>query len=194
MKFILDFDGVILNTEALKELFAEAGIAGDERSPAALERFSEHRPDVDLKDLVFPNALEFITKNAADVYIVSTATSSNDELNVDQERAVEFQWEKLRRAGILDIIPPVRIRVVPKSKREALCELQLTLAGEQLLFVDDRQVYLREAESLGIETVWMDRSVSGPTSYESGSERYRGLRVESFDTLKELITSWKENK
>lgn len=160
MKYILDFDGVIFNTEALKEKMSALGISEAVRGMDAIAAIQDADPKFDFAHLVFPGAREFLLAYGEHCVIVSSAFSENPENNTNAEQQRAFQCEKIRLAGMDELLPPGAIHVVGAEKKEVLETLQKEY-DEEILFLDDREVYIREARELGIEAVWMDREKRG---------------------------------
>lgn len=158
MKYILDFDDVIFNTQALKEKAEELDISVTERTPELVTQILKADPKFDFKQLVFPEARAFIEEYAKDCIILSSATSPGES-----EAELGYQTAKLRAAGMWELLPAESIRVVSHSKKAELAKIkrELDAAGETGVFVDDKEGYLREAAEVGIAPVWMDGKGAG---------------------------------
>ena len=193
MKYILDFDEVLFNTSALKEKMGALGIPESERGLDVFETIAEKDPTFDFKSLVFPGALAFVQEHGKDCIIVSSASSVTPENNTDAQKQEIFQMEKILRSGVAEYIAQERIHVVGIGKIDMLAELQRDLEaypGEQIVFVDDRERYLREAKELGIPSIWMDRGQTGFARGPEGVPRMLEFpRVSSFKELREVIAS-----
>ncbi|MFT7507240.1 MAG: FMN phosphatase YigB (HAD superfamily) [Acidimicrobiales bacterium] len=188
MKYILDFDEVLFNTTALKEKMGELKISETERGLEVFDRIKELDPEFDFASLVFPGALKFLNEYGKDCIIVSSATSETTENNTDLEKQLAFQMEKIVRSGVKDLAGIVR--VVGVSKSEALHEIQerQESKGEDIVFVDDRERYVREAHELGIKSIWMDRAGKGYlTNTEGVPVMLEFPRVGSFAEFVELV-------
>lgn len=159
MRYILDFDGVIFNTEALKKKMKECDIPENERNGKTFKRIKDFDPTFDLQSLLFPDARAFLEEHRGECCIVTTASSRNVDNNTNDEAQVAFQKLKLELAGVAKFVPKENIYVVADSKHEALAAIkaELEAADEEGMFVDDREKYVREAKALGIPSVWMDR-------------------------------------
>ncbi len=160
MKYILDFDNCIFDTERLKAIMSELGL---ERGPNLFAeiRASEEHVDFDPKSLVFPDALQFITEHPGDCVIVSTAWSSTISSNDDLESAMLFQKEKIAAAGITELLGEANVKVVGEKKSEALQALKAQYSDQELVFVDDRAEYVAEGRELGIPSIQMKRRETG---------------------------------
>jgi len=195
MKYILDFDEVLFNTSALKTKMAELGISETERGHEALARIEELDPEFSFTSLVFPGALKFLKEHGSDCIIVSSATSETAENNTDLEKQLAFQAEKIARSEVEKLVQSVH--VVGISKKEALRELQhsLTSEGEEVVFVDDREKYVREAHALGIRSIWMDRGGKGyVTNSEGVPTMLEFSRIGSFAEFVELVEKWQNQQ
>lgn len=184
MKYILDFDGVILNVQALKEKMEELGIPVTSRTKETFQMIKEKDPSFKISSLVFPDALEFIKKYAKDCIIVSSHVSVT-ETGVQNERSShEFQLEKIMLSGIKEM-GVEDIRVVGKEKKEALRDIQQEF-GKECVFIDDREQYIEEAHELGIRAFKMDRKkISG--SFESLKGFEMKEEIASFAELEEKL-------
>ena len=194
MQYVLDFDEVIFNTSALKEKMDELGIPESERGLSVFSRIAEADPEFNFASLVFPGAQEFIEAHGPHISIVSSAFSIDPENNTNLEEQLAFQREKIRLAGMGEHIAPQNIHVVGAEKSEALHALQQQF-GEKLVFVDDREKYVREASELGVRSVWMDRGQRGYLENQEGIPSMLAFpRVGSFKEFQELVSSWEEEQ
>jgi len=159
MKYILDFDEVLFNTDALKEKMEEMGIPETQRGPDVFGAILEKDPHFKMEDLVFPNVWDFLQTHGNDCIIVSSASSSKAENNTDEKAQKEFQAKKIFLSGVEKF--GADVRVVGVVKTEALKEVQNEYGEEELIFLDDREPYVREAKALGIKSIWMDREGKG---------------------------------
>jgi methionine salvage enolase-phosphatase E1 len=192
MKYILDFDEVLFNTTALKEKMEELGISEVQRDISLLETIFEKDPNFKMEDLVFPNALEFLKEHGKDCIVVSSASSIKSENNTNQEAQKEFQLKKIVLSGIGELVEDVR--VVGAEKKEALSKIMKEF-GEELVFLDDQEVYIREAQELGIKSVWMDREGKGHlTGPEGVPTMLEFPRVGNFAEFVKYITTCKETQ
>lgn len=187
MKYILDFDEVLFNTTALKQKMEALGIPESERGLDVFETIAEADPEFSFEDLVFPGALEFIKEHGHNCVIVSSASSVTAENNTNLEAQLKFQTEKIIRSGVTKYVAKEHMHVVGVEKSEALAELQKKF-GDQIVFVDDRERYIREAKELGITAVWMDREHRGVgRSPEGVPTMLEFQRVGSFKEFAELM-------
>ncbi len=197
MKYILDFDEVIFHTAALKQKMQELHIFESERGPDVLLRIQEADPSFSLEALLFPDARAFLEVHGRDCFIISSASSTVVENNTDVELQKAFQWEKIRQSGVEQYIDKTRIHIVAEEKREVLEKLrrQLMEQGELFVFVDDRERYIREAQELGIPTVWMCRQqpfFHATPEHMPATPEF--VRISSFAELETVVHTWEEEK
>ncbi len=159
MKYILDFDEVLFNTAALKEKMAECNIPESERGVGVFDRIAEADPSFNIRDLVFPNVWNFLKKYEDDCIIVSSASSMKAENNTNVQAQEAFQEKKIELSGVGEF--GAVVYVVGADKTEALAEIQQSYSDTELVFLDDREVYVRQARDLGIKSIWMDREGKG---------------------------------
>jgi len=192
MKYILDFDGVIFNTEALKKKMAELGIEESARSAVLFDEIKEKDPAFEIESLVYEDARRFIHAHASDCEIVSSFVSTDPHNNQNSEIQQLYQQRKIELSGVMSVIGATHVHVVGQSKAEALSKLQEKYDNEgvECMFIDDRRIYVEEATDLGIKTFWMNRRKSGGT-LESMSP-YEAHEVHSFDELEVSLQSWKK--
>ncbi len=167
MRYILDFDGVIFNTQRLKELMALQGIDESARSASLFEEIKVSEPSFDVASLVFEDAKAFIESHKDECVVVSSYVSTNPKNDTDIPTQNEYQVVKIRLAGIPALIGDHNVHVVGASKQEALKTLKniYDKNGEQCIFVDDRLMYVQESESVGIPAILFDRY--GTTEHKS---------------------------
>jgi len=158
MKYILDFDEVLFNTTALKAKLAEAGCSEAERSLEVFDRIQECDHDFDFTSLVFPGALKFLTEHGDDCIVVSSATSSTTENNTDLTKQLAYQTKKIDLSGVSDLVSAVHVVNVSKSEILFKIKEQAEAVGEDVVFMDDRQVYVTQALELGITSILIDRT------------------------------------
>jgi hypothetical protein len=183
MKFFLDFDGVLLNIEGLKEKMAALGFKESERTAELFTRMKAVDPFFSVEAFLFRDALTFLTAHKEDCYVVSSYISSKAENNTDDEDARGYQEEKIRASSVTDILGEEKIHVVGHSKSDALKDLSLTCAGEgeECIFIDDRIPFVEEAKALGITAFHMNRT---------GAESAAAEAIDSFDDLEEKLRTW----
>lgn len=159
MRYILDFDGVIFNTQRLKEIMALHHIDESARSASLFEEIQKLEPSFDVASLVFEDAKIFLESHKDECVVVSSYVSTNPKNDTDIPTQNEYQVVKIRLAGIPALIGDHNIHVVGASKQEALQTLKniYDKNGETCVFVDDRLMYVQESESTGISALLMDR-------------------------------------
>jgi len=192
MKYILDFDGVILNTEALKKKMAEFGIEESKREASVFETMRGMDPSIKVSDFLFPDAEKFLRNNGASCVIVSSYLSVDPENNnEDYETQRLFQKTKIKQAGVFDIVGEDNVHVVGESKAGALSELksECDKNGEECIFIDDRKVYIEEAIELGVPAFWMNRKQKS-LPHEKVIESTNPAEVMSFTELETRLSSW----
>lgn len=173
MRFFLDFDGVIFDTQALKEKMASLGIAEGERSEETLRLVEERDPSFSLRELVFSDAAAFLDANHGHCDIISSYVSTNPDARADAADACAYQALKIRLSGVTGLLGEERVHVVGERKREMLSELARICAAEEedCIFVDDRLAHIEEARLLGIRALLMDRT----GAFEHVPERIRSF-------------------
>jgi FMN phosphatase YigB (HAD superfamily) len=184
MKYILDFDGVILDIQALKNKMEDLGIPLTMRTKETFQSIKDVDTSFDLRTFLFTDAISFIKKNAKDCIIVSSYVSISQTEPQDAETAFAFQLEKIILSGVKEL-GIKDIRVVGIEKKYALADIQNEF-GQECLFVDDRKQYINEAEELGIKAFFMNRkkalgSFESPLSVEISQE------IGSFMELEEKL-------
>lgn len=187
MKYFLDFDGVLFDTQALKNKMSEQGIEESLRSASLFDGIKKNDPGFDIAGFVFKDAEAFLEAHAPDCRIVSSFVSSNPMNNQDERVQREYQETKIRLCGISRIVGEENVHVVGISKREALALLKKECEdrNEACVFVDDRLMYVEEARSLGMLSVWMNR-----TGLHSEPEEPH--QISSFNDLKDRLEIWKK--
>ena len=191
MKYILDFDEVLFDTASLKEKMTELKIPESERDIDVFERIKNSDPEFEFKQLVFPGALKFLQEYGNDCIVVSSASSIVSENNTNLEAQKIFQERKILLSGVTGLVQDVR--VVDVSKSEVLAELKQEF--EDVVFLDDREVYIKEANELGIKSVWMDRENRGCSNTPEGMPTMvRFPRVGSFAEFVKYIELCKKDK
>ena len=192
MKYILDFDEVIFDTKALKAKMDEMNISQADRNNNLFHRIAEEDPSFNVKDFVFPDALVFLQEYGDQCIVVSSASSRKEENNINTALQTEFQKNKISLSGVADLVSEVC--VVSSEKTEALQEIQSDL-GEDVLFLDDREVYIRQAQEIGMRSVWMDREGKGNATSPEGVPAMKEFpRVASFSEFAQYIESCKKKK
>lgn len=193
MRYVLDFDEVIFNTTALKEKMKALNIGQDQRGLSVFDAIQEADPEFDFTSLVFDGARAFLEEFGDQVSVVSSAFSIDPQNNTDEKAQLEFQLEKILRAGVGQYVPREHIHVVGTDKSEALSELQ-SRYGDAMVFVDDREKYIKQAERLGIRSVWLDRSSEASSEFtgEAIPVPPPFPRVANFEQLREVLASWEK--
>lgn len=166
MKYFLDFDGVIFDTETLKKHMTEQGLENAARTASLFEIMQENDPQFAPSALVFDDARRFLLRNAAQCHIVSSYISSKPHSNENSQWERAYQERKIALSGVVDIVGHENVHVVGASKAPMLSELKerCDTEGESYVFVDDRELYVQEALGLGIPAVWMNREGRAPKS------------------------------
>jgi FMN phosphatase YigB (HAD superfamily) len=186
MKYILDFDGVLFDTQTLKDKMSDLGIEESLRSVSLFEDIKAADPDFDSAKLLFTDAHEFLEEHKTDCKVVSSFVSTNPMNNQDESVQREYQETKIRLCGVAAMVGEENVHVVGISKRDALETLKKECdeKDEECLFIDDRLMYVEEARSLGIFSIWMNR-----TGLRSKPEELH--QVSSFGELLSKLEIWK---
>jgi hypothetical protein len=162
MKYILDFDRTIFDTERLYEELSKVGardIAGTVDSLDLL----------DVPSLVFADAQRFlITHNKNNIVVLSSCTGEIDTWDH------EYQLEKIYRSGIKDLVS--NIVVVTSEKSQLLVKYK---GDEECVFVDDIMGHLLAVKKVVPEVicVLMDRDNM------NGLDQTDFLNISSLDDL-----------
>lgn len=193
MKYILDFDGVIFNTKALKEKMKELGIEESSRSASLFEEIKAKDPSFEIENLMFEDARKFLMAHQDDCEIVSSYLSTDPNNNQDDETQKLYQEVKIELSGALGLIGKEHVHVVGKSKMEALAILRKRFDEEDqsYVFIDDRKEYVQEAEELGIPALWMKKE-GRRGSFESWETHAENREIESLDDLQEYEQIWQK--
>lgn len=196
MKYILDFDRVLFNTDAFSARLKETGLHMP-RGSALLEAIEEQ--GIDWEEFVYPAAREFLAQHGSDCVIVSSFISTyRGDNSVDTDSLEFFQREKIKRSGLHDLVGG-QVYVVGESKEEALSELRHSFA-EPLVFIDDSPRQVKYARELEYEkVVWLSTAkelFSNPIEAPSFvAEHIEGVeRVTSFAAFMELVKKWKQEQ
>lgn len=184
VKYILDFDGVILNIDALKAKMGELEIPLSFRTKETFQLIKEKDASFNLSSLIFSDALTFIKKHANKCVIVSSHVSVTQTEPQDEEASFGFQLEKIMLSGVKEL-GITDIRVVGKEKKEALADIQKEF-GQQCVFVDDREQYINEAKELGLRAFFMNRKRTS-RSFETLKNFESTNEIASFDELEEKL-------
>ncbi len=183
MKYLLDFDGVIFDTESLKAKMTSLQLQEAERSASLFEDILARDPHFDIASLMFSDARVFLTRHRGSCIVVSSYISSNPLNNQAEDVQELYQRKKIELSGALHLVGTEHVHVVGASKAQALRELRdaCASAGEECLFIDDHKVYVEEALQLGMRAFLMDRY----TQNESAEDSFTRLR--SFDDVAQLV-------
>ena len=188
MKYILDFDDTTFDAKKLKRILSECGIAEDSVSETTFDEIKNLKPDFDLKTLIFADALRFLQAHRDDCEIVTTYLSRDSQKNTDREARKRYQIEKIALCGITKLLGVEHVHFTAESKKGVLAGLKqkYDALGEDCVYIDDSETYIREAEELGIRTFLMKREkVIGPFEFMPSIEGETG--VSSFDELEDKL-------
>jgi hypothetical protein len=185
MKYILDFDRVLFDTDRFKAFLQDVGLGELPREETLLVKIEE--AGINWKEFVNQDVLKFLRENGKDCIVVSSHVSRNrKDNNSSTEGRAFFQNEKIKRAGVTDLVHEVRI--TGAEKQEALTEL-IREHGENLVFLDDEPAHVRAAEELGYRAILF--SPTETTSHVGGSEECtesgRSERVTAFREFVKLM-------
>ena len=143
MKYILDFDRTILDTDSLKRKQAEMF------GPEVLGTL-DSMDGIDIESFFFADAVEFLnTHNMEDIYIVTSCVGITGMWNI------EYQKKKLKISGIYKNVN--QVFVVSESKDKAIKSIPGVETGA--VFVDDFTNHLDVVKYMlpDIETVKITR-------------------------------------
>lgn len=153
--YILDFDGVLFDTEAFKRMLSRANIQESDRNIDVFADLTKNQSNFDMKSMVFPDALQFLKKFGDKCVVVSSASSICSENNTDTQRQRVFQGRKLELSGIAGLVD--RVYIVDNTKSAIFQEIKNTYVNTHFVVVDDRESYIQEAQRLGIPAILMNR-------------------------------------
>lgn len=190
MKFILDFDRVLFDTDEFIAALKEKSIDTIERGPALLEAVEEK--GIDWTEFIDGSVREFLHAHGSDCVIVSSYVSRHrgDNLDPAQERA--WQEGKIERSGLGGLVQ--RVIVTDHSKADEFAALQKEFPGETITLLDDELEHVRAGEQFGFRSVRFateknraQRSLEGaPPSPETFPT------VDSFRAFIALVETWKK--
>lgn len=187
MKFILDFDRVLFDTDRfIKDLEAE-GINTSNRGRALLEEIEKAR--INWEAYVYPGVKEFLETHGRRCSVVSSSFSRSGDNDNGQAEHDIFQREKIMRSGIGKVLNEEQIRITGEHKREMFAHLKE--ASVLTVLLDDEPEHLEAGEALGFRTVKFLTSKNQTGSLEGGPTGFESMyRVRSFEEFVELVRSW----
>lgn len=166
-----DFDGVLFDTQRFKMWLVEHGF--EENSLRSAESIARIRRMVDkgklnMKEFLFPDAVEFLQANKGDVIIVSSPVSRNDgdNNNATDELFEEFQAFKIMTSGLADLAQ----FEVCENKNEVIKKYMDANPDIECKFIDDSVDHLRRAADLQREKLSLIQAI-----------RYRTFKGERFE-------------
>jgi len=124
MKYILDFDRTLFDTELLYQRFARDDVDKNVLVPAIWESYQA-------KDFLYPDTVPFLTQHDPGDLIILTAygTKYGDQV-------CEYQQAKVEQTPILDLVS--QIHFVEHDKAAIMQTIATTYGpSEPLVFVDD---------------------------------------------------------
>ena len=124
MKYVLDFDRTLFDTEALYAAFVRDGVDYTQLSPDMLQGYQA-------ADFLYPDTVPFLQQHQpSDVMILTAYNTAYGA----QARA--FQQAKVEQVPIRDLVSD--IHYVEQDKAQSMRTIAADcVAGEQLVFVDD---------------------------------------------------------
>jgi len=131
MKYILDFDSTLFNTDLFREKVKTDGREGMLMTPKIWNFYNA-------RDFLYPDTIEFLQSKEKDNLIILTAMSP-----VPTRAACEYQKEKLKNARMEEFVD--RVVVMEGDKGPYVKEL---CSGGGAIFVDDRAEHLISAKKL----------------------------------------------
>ncbi|MFT5037368.1 MAG: hypothetical protein ACI9VM_000948 [Candidatus Azotimanducaceae bacterium] len=151
MKYILDFDRVLFDTDRFFLCLEEHGLDEIPRGRLLLQKIAG--AGINWMDFVNKDALSFLEENGTDCAVVSSYVSRNrgDNEKTDSELAF-FQTEKIRLSGITERVSEVKI--TGNEKHEALTYFAEKY-GTDMVFLDDDIEHVATAHELGYRAMWL---------------------------------------
>ena len=193
MKLGFDLDGVLLNTEALKELIQEHGLHDAVRSPELFEQLQELVPDFDLGSFVYDDVVAFLEAHGGQIEIITSYRSKRDADDPTFDELYRaFQEYKLTHTGIGDQVAATHVTGAEKSATLAERQAAAAAAGESFYFIDDSEAHLAEARELGIRCAKMVRPTYTMLGFERAPETSEFPVVHSLQEFFALCQTWEQ--
>lgn len=190
MKFVLDFDRVLFDTDAFIAKMEEEGLGDLPRDHELLD--AVEAKGIDWQEFVNPGVLEFLQTYGQDCTIVSSYISRNRGDNVEDESILKnFQEEKIKRSGLYKLVSENVM-----TGRSKMADLE-SLYTKGAVLVDDEPEHIKAAKKLGFKTVWYmtpKKLFTNPERpSESIAELMEGDKVSEFNEFVDLVKDWENN-
>lgn len=173
MKILFDFDDILFDSASFKQtIFLQLESFGiSEREGMSL--YQKCRSSFSLRKIYKETARQQgflfseddVQKLYSDVFSNITTCLNVELLTLIKEIGKEncyilsagdedFQKLKMKSSGLLEHIAPAHVTIVRDSKKYALKAFCEKYPGEIIIFVDDKELHVEEAVSLGIPTLY----------------------------------------
>jgi hypothetical protein len=195
MKYILDFDRVLFDTDRFSADLKSHGLGDMSRNHELLDAVTT--AGLKWEAYVYPGVIDFLSQNGDRCEIVSSYISFYRGDNTEDEATLEhFQTEKIIRCGIKKMVHEVHL--TNEDKTETLLEIRQQ-CSEPLVYIDDSPAQIRAVSELGYDhVVWFAtaRELFTNPNPESGpsfvTETFAEVEhVTSFEAFVNSVTSWK---
>ncbi len=163
MKFIIDFDDVLLHTTKMlkKRIYDCLENAGVDREKSldlyrqvrypefSLKRFiyrllEENNLDVNKTEEIYEEILQECPKYINHYLVDEVKKLGKDSCIIVTNGEREFQTHKLERSGLYPLFS--EIYIVPGSKKDAICEICQKYKDEKVIFTDDKSTFFDDLE------------------------------------------------
>lgn len=185
MRYVLDFDRVLFDTDAFIKELKDKGIYEIPRGPDLLRAVVEK--EIDWTAFVHPGVIDFLKTHGEECTIVSSYFSRKRLDNEPSAQDLElFQSEKIRLSGLSGLVK--KVIITGESKEAALKGLYQV--NEHMILLDDEREHIEVGKKLGYQTVWF-QTPTHRVDLEGAFERLDELhRVDSFTAFVELTQQW----
>lgn len=182
MRYILDFDRVLFDTDSFSQRLKLEGLGEMERGRQLVDMVEEK--GIKWSEYVFDEVFAFLSEHGDESVILSSFVSRVRGDNDATEAELEFfQTEKITRSGVAK----------PVSKVVVLAEEKLSELGKLFqpgaVFIDDEFKHIQAAQKIGYRVVWKRTKHNEmlPVSDDIAS-------VNSFEEFVALMKTWNQNQ
>jgi len=184
MRFILDFDRVLFDTDAFVAKLEELGIEHRIRNRALIEAVLAK--GVSFESFVHEGVVDFLKKRGKEVVIVSShfgrTTDDNENPAANPQ---EWQEMKIKLSGLSELVE--KVIVTARDKREAFAEI--AAQADEIIVLDDEPEHIAVARELGFR-VFHYKTKRNTSFAPEGAPRFETERtVSSFAEFAELIAA-----